>query len=232
MSMARLFDINDFHFGNNLYIDASAGTGKTYTIQQLVAKLENNLYMDSIAGLSNLKGLTRWYERYVAQESAKSRVLSVSVYGIPKYSWIYETYGMSETEDVVRTVTRFLLAANPEAQHIARISEDQFAVVDAPADETALSALIVRNSAAFYRQVEQYNSGTSKPYFLEVSSGVTHLDRNWKTVPLENLISLATGEMYLNRLREGDQDAGTSNALSSWSFRSAFRRASTTTAQG
>lgn len=39
MSMARLFDINDFHFGNNLYIDASAGTGKTYTIQQLVAKL-------------------------------------------------------------------------------------------------------------------------------------------------------------------------------------------------
>ncbi len=187
--------------------------------QQLVAKLENNLYMDSIAGLSNLKGLTRWYERYVAQESAKSRVLSVSVYGIPKYSWIYETYGMSETEDVVRTVTRFLLAANPEAQHVARISEDQFAVVDAPADETALSALIVRNSAAFYRQVEQYNSGTSKPYFLEVSSGVTHLDRNWKTVPLENLISLATGEMYLNRLRDTDQESsavsGVSDAQSS-----------------
>ncbi len=33
------FNIDDFHFGNNLYIDASAGTGKTYTIQQLVAKL-------------------------------------------------------------------------------------------------------------------------------------------------------------------------------------------------
>ena len=33
------FNIDNFHFGNNLYIDASAGTGKTYTIQQLVAKL-------------------------------------------------------------------------------------------------------------------------------------------------------------------------------------------------
>ena len=33
------FKIDDFHFGNDLYIDASAGTGKTYTIQQLVAKL-------------------------------------------------------------------------------------------------------------------------------------------------------------------------------------------------
>ena len=39
MSQIKLFDINEFHFGDNLYIDASAGTGKTYTIQQLVAKL-------------------------------------------------------------------------------------------------------------------------------------------------------------------------------------------------
>ncbi len=182
--------------------------------QQLVARLENNLYVDSIAGLSNLKGLTRWYERYVAQESAKKRILSVSVYSLPRYSWIYETYGMAETEDVVRTVTRFLLTANPEAQHIARISEDQFAVVDAPVDEAALSALIVRNSTAFYHQVEQYNAGSSKPYFLEVSSGVTHLDRNWKPVPLESLISLAIGEMYLNRLRDGSQDDGASSGVS------------------
>ena len=39
MSQINLFDIDNFHFGDNLYIDASAGTGKTYTIQQLVAKL-------------------------------------------------------------------------------------------------------------------------------------------------------------------------------------------------
>ncbi len=39
MSMNNLFNIDDFHFGDNLFIDASAGTGKTYTIQQLVAKL-------------------------------------------------------------------------------------------------------------------------------------------------------------------------------------------------
>ena len=71
--------------------------------QQLVARLENNLYMDSIAGLSNLKGLTRWYEYYVTQDSARGRILAVSVYGLPRYSWIYETYGMAETEDVVRT---------------------------------------------------------------------------------------------------------------------------------
>ena len=39
MTQIKPFEIDDFHFGNDLYIDASAGTGKTYTIQQLVAKL-------------------------------------------------------------------------------------------------------------------------------------------------------------------------------------------------
>ena len=33
------FNINEFNVGQNLYIDASAGTGKTYTIQQLTAKM-------------------------------------------------------------------------------------------------------------------------------------------------------------------------------------------------
>ena len=39
MTQTNLFNIDEFHFGKNLFIDASAGTGKTYTIQQLVAKL-------------------------------------------------------------------------------------------------------------------------------------------------------------------------------------------------
>lgn len=35
----KIFNIDDFKIGQNMYIDASAGTGKTYTIQQLVSKL-------------------------------------------------------------------------------------------------------------------------------------------------------------------------------------------------
>ncbi len=36
------FDINDFCIGENLYIEASAGTGKTYTIELLVEKMLKN----------------------------------------------------------------------------------------------------------------------------------------------------------------------------------------------
>ena len=41
----RIFKIEDFdneYFNKNLVIDASAGTGKTYTITQIVKKLVDN----------------------------------------------------------------------------------------------------------------------------------------------------------------------------------------------
>ena len=200
----------------NLIASVQLGRMKQH---QLVARLENNLYVDSVCGLSNLKGLTRWYEDYTSRPGAKDRLLSLSIYGIPRYSWIYETYGMAETEEVIRLAARALKEANPEALHIARISEDQFAVIDDPVDETALSARIFTSGNTFFRIIEAQNASSSKPYFLEISSGMTHLEKGWEHVPLQNLISMAVGEMYLNRLRDNNSenalDAGNASLLSS-----------------
>ena len=184
----------------NLIASVQLGRVKQH---QLVARLENNLYMDSASGLSNLKGLTRWYEAYADRPDSSSRIFALSVYGIPRFSWIYETYGMAETEEVVREVSRALTAANPDALHIARINEDQFAVIDAPASDSELSALIVRSTDAFFRQIEKGNAAGNKPYILEVNCGLTQLAAGWTRVPLQSLISMAIGEMYLNRLRDG-----------------------------
>lgn len=56
--------------------------------------------------------------------------MSLAIYGIPNYSSCYETYGMAATEEIVRTISETLLKADPDAEQIARISEDQFVVVD------------------------------------------------------------------------------------------------------
>ena len=42
MNELKDFDINEFKIGQNLYIEASAGTGKTYTIELLVEKMLKN----------------------------------------------------------------------------------------------------------------------------------------------------------------------------------------------
>ncbi len=49
MNELKDFDINEFIIGQNLYIEASAGTGKTYTIELLVEKmLQNNIPLSKI----------------------------------------------------------------------------------------------------------------------------------------------------------------------------------------
>ncbi len=189
--------------------------------RQLRAHLENNLYLDSSTGLNNLKGLIRWFDAYAASPENRSRPLTLSVYGIPRFSYIFETYGMGEMEEIVRMTAETLQAANPEALALARISEDQFVVLNSAEDDSRLSALITRRVGDFYRKIEQYNAGNTKPYFLEINCGCTSMASGWENATLENLISLAVGEMYLNRLKEGRREEITKQEKSSVSY-SAF----------
>ena len=183
-----------------LNLVASIQLGRVWQ-RQLEARLENNLYTDFIAGLPNLKGLTRWYEEYAADKSSHSRVLGLTIYGIPNYSACYETCGMAATEEIIRTISQALRGANPEAEQIARISEDQFTVVDAADSEEELAARIDKAEENFFRIIAGYNSEKVRSYLLEVNCGSTKLSAGWGGILLENLIHLALGEMYLNRLR-------------------------------
>ena len=167
----------------------------------LIHHLDSTLYTDSVTGLNNLKGLTRWFEEYAAKDSSRSRALALSVYCIHRYNYIYENYGMNETEEIVRLVSSRLTSSNRDALVIARISGDQFVVIDSGENTEALEKTIRQGTEAFYSQVESYNTVSSKPYFIEVNSGCTVVDSGWDNTTLENLIRLALGELYLNRLR-------------------------------
>ena len=169
--------------------------------QLLIHHLDNTLYMDSVTGLNNLKGLTRWFEEYSADSNNHLRPLALSVYSIYRYNYIYENYGMHETEDLVRLVANRLTSSNPNALIIARISADQFVVMDSGEDPEAISRTIDRSTEDFYSQIESYNSISTRQYYVEVNCGCTTVNSGWKETALENLIKLALGELYLNRLR-------------------------------
>ena len=173
--------------------------------RQLRAHLENNLYLDSATGLENLKGLSRWFDAYASEPESHSRPLALSVYGIPRFSYIYETYGMEEMEEIVRLTADALRGANSEALAVARISEEQFVVVNSADEDGKLSDQINRSVSDFFSRIEAYNAENSKPYFLEINCGCTTMSSGWEKATLENLIRMAVGEMYLNRLKEGSR---------------------------
>lgn len=183
--------------------------------QLLIHHLNDTLYLDSVTGLNNLRGLTRWFEQYTAQEESRRSPLALSVYSVYRYTYIYENYGMNETEEIVRLVSNRLMSANPNALIIARISEDQFAVVDTGDSLESISRAITRSTEAFFRQIDSYNSISSRQYYVEVNYGCTTMDAGWENTPLENLIRLAVGELYLNRMRSGSRTVAKPSVASS-----------------
>ncbi len=170
---------------------------------RLVRHLENILYTDALTGLDNLKGLTRDYEAYQEIEEHRRELLALSVYVVPRYSYFYESYGVNEVDAIISLIAHALVEANPGALFLARISDDQFAVVDHADTQEELSNTINQAVAVFYSRMSDFNIQSEKPYFLEVNAGCTTLDSGWEKTPLETLIRLALGEMYLNRMMYG-----------------------------
>ena len=169
--------------------------------QLLISHLDSTLYTDSVTGLNNLKGLTRWFEGYAAEEDNHARPLALSVYSINRYNYIYENFGMNETEEIVRLVANRLTSSNPNALVIARIGSDQFVVMDSGDTPEMISRTINRTTADFFTQIESYNAISGKQYFVEVNCGCTNVEGGWTDTTLENLIRLALGELYLYKLR-------------------------------
>lgn len=196
----------------NLVFNIQLGNARQ---QILISHLNDTLFLDSVTGLSNLKGLTRWFDSYSAEEANRLLPLSLSVYSIHRYNYIYENYGMNETEEIARLTADYLTAANPSALIVARVSEDQFVVIDGAADRNDIRNIIDKATADFFRNIETYNSVGSKPYFLEINCGCTTMDGGWENATLENLIRLALGELYLNRMRSSSGDVTRPSASAS-----------------
>lgn len=178
----------------------------------LTAHLNDTLYQDTLTGLNNLKGLSRWFDAYASEELHHNYPLALSVYNIPRYTFIYENYGIDETESLVTLVAESLTAANPSALIIARTGEDQFVIVDSGINHDAISRIINQTTTNFFRRIESVNSAGTKPFFVEINCGCTTLDAGWKDATLENLIRLALGELYLTRMRSISHDVSKPSA--------------------
>jgi len=172
--------------------------------RRLLSDLENSAWLDPMTGLNNLQGLSRWFDGYTQDAASHAQELILSVYTIHRYSWLLDSFGISETNRIVREVSRNLTQANPEALTLARISENQFVVINQARDEAERSEIINRCVRSFYDRMGAFNARKDRPCPVEVNCGCTTMDAPWQQVSLENLIHLATGEMYLNSLRTAD----------------------------
>lgn len=162
--------------------------------------VENAAYTNAVTGLPNLKGAVEWYREFSAQN--KEYVVSVSVYGMPKFSYISENFGVGDAEEVQRFVAECLKLANPHNSYIAHVADDSFMVLNYYNSREEVQPCINRSVGAFYSQIEGFNKESSKDYYIEVNAGCTVVEQYWNS-SLESLIKFANSDMYMNRLQMG-----------------------------
>ncbi|MBR6752419.1 MAG: EAL domain-containing protein [Clostridia bacterium] len=168
--------------------------------------VEKAALTNPVTHLPNLKGSMKWFQEFGTEENRK-KTLCVSVYGMPKYAYIQDNYGIDAVEEAEVFVAEALKLANTDDCFIGHIADDEFLVINyfdpARCDvSTAISETIDRATSMFYKLVEEYNGGSGKEYYVEVNCGCSPVDAGWE-LNLESFIKFAKGEMYMNRLKSG-----------------------------
>lgn len=166
----------------------------------MISRIEDMQYRDPFTEQLNLKGLINRMNEIA--DFAHTKRIAVSVYSIAQYKYIYENYGISDVDEAVALVSESLQLANPTNSIIARIADDEFAVVNMEDPDVDIGNVIVNAVAIFFGNTENYNSTQEKDYYVEVNCGCVTAEPGWDE-NIENYLKAASGEMYLNRLKAG-----------------------------
>lgn len=169
--------------------------------EHLSSDIENMRYRDTVTDLMNMKGLEAQVES--RREEYRKKRMAVSVYCIPQYRFIYENFGLSDVEDALNLVSEALQLANPVNTLLARLSENEFVVVNIEDPWVDIGEVITNAVAVFFSVTESYNNDLEKDYFVEVNCGCTVVEPGWDG-DMASLVKVASGEMYLNRLKTGN----------------------------
>ena len=167
---------------------------------KLKISVESAATTNHITKLPNLKGSVKWFEEFSAVEENHQKALSISVYGLPKYTYIYENYGIEDIEEMMHFVAESLKISNPTDCFIGQVADDEFVIVNYYDDVNKIGDTINNATSVFFSVIEGYNSNSDKEYNVEVNCGCTVVYAGWNE-PLEAYVKFANGEMYMNRLK-------------------------------
>lgn len=203
--------IKDVHMLNRLTVMLNLIFGNLYrkvNQMQMARTMEDAKYLNPISKVPNMKGFTSWFNGFSSISENHRRAISLSIYNVKRYKYIFENYGMDDIEDIISYVAKaFVKSVRPENTYIAHITEDDFAIfnysnVDSADKEQDVQDMITETTNTFYGLIGDFNAANGKPYALEINAGATWSAGGWNE-NLNTYIRMANGNLYLNRLKYG-----------------------------
>ncbi|MBR4555383.1 MAG: substrate-binding domain-containing protein [Ruminococcus sp.] len=169
-----------------------------YRQKMMLVGLRTAAFTDQVTGLPNLKGATEWFDEFSADPENHRKCMSVSVYAIPDYKFIYENYGIKEIEETLCFIAEALKHSNNDKCFIGYVAEGEFMVINYYDSADEIAPTINSATSRFYGILNEYRSSRSE-YFVEVNAGCIEAHEGWDGT-FASFYKLAGNEMYLNRL--------------------------------
>lgn len=157
-------------------------------------------FFDAHTGLLNMKGLIdQINENYV--EFSQYHI-AVSIYAIQRYRYIFQKFGLETADEIVSRISEALQLANPNSSLIARISDDEFIIMNLIEEPEMIGSTIDHATSTFFPIIDEYSRTRINEFKIEVNCGCVISGPGWEN-DLLSFIKAATGEMYLNRMKYG-----------------------------
>ena len=136
--------------------------------RSLQDELEAMSIRDELTGLYNRLGfipLAEQYLKYLKRDNYIAYILYVNI-DIMKY--INDTYGHQEGDSVIKTVADILQEIYRESDLIARIGDDEFAVLPVGFTEAGVELI----NSRLQKRFDEVNAAAEKEYTISISYGV------------------------------------------------------------
>ncbi len=155
-------------------------------------ELKNEASLDPMTS-----AFTRKIGEKIFQEMIAARKTSDNCVGfadLDGLKHINDNYGHTEGDFALKTVATVLMSAVRDTDRVIRYGGDEFLILFKDCTEDAAENIIYR----MYEQLDDINQSIDKPYEIQFSTGLAHINENMDD--MQDIIDIIDSKMYNNKL--------------------------------
>lgn len=194
---------NDFAFFLSYCLNTVVHNAKQKELTEGLIKANHEISMmslhDPMTGLFNRRGFYHCVEKILKDEQNAGKYLYIFSIDMNHLKYINDTFGHSEGDFAITTLSQALLKVSGSSALCARFGGDEFVVVIPHADKDAYTALEFYNK--ILNEFASANVIYQKPYKIEASVGMSYQEVS-TAIDIEAL--LAEADKYMYQMKHGN----------------------------
>ncbi|MDY6969180.1 MAG: diguanylate cyclase [Spirochaetota bacterium] len=163
-------------------------------IESLMKELHNMSYMDDLTGLYNRRGFFLLSQKQLEMAKRSNKKMFVIFIDVDNLKWINDTSGHQEGDKALVNTANILTNTFREADIIARMGGDEFAIIAMESSEDSENILFSR----LQRNIDLFNQESDLNYEISVSIGIAYYDST-KEKTVDEILASADKLMYKHK---------------------------------